>query len=275
MGFGNHKNLQSNAFCCAIRTASAVFLMLQFSGCFQAENSDVQESRLNRGLVGEPESLSPLRFRSNQAASVLRDIGEGLVRYNASGDLVGGVATSWETSENGLLYSFTLRDDAKWSNGDPVAAADFVSAFQQLVTPEIGSANADNARHIQNAIGIIEGRAKTSQLGVIALTENRLDIRLRTPTPFFIQLLAHPSMFPMHKNSRKAEESHNGNTRQISNGAYIVSKWTVGATIDLRRNSFYWNNNKTYFDEPATVRLTPRRIQTHPLNTRQHFIRQQ
>ena len=249
MSFDNRKNLQSNACCRAIGTALAAFLILQLSGCFQAENDDVQESLLNRGLVGEPESLSRLRFRSNQAASILRDIGEGLVRYNASGDLVGGVATSWEISENGLLYSFTLRDDAKWSNGDRVVAEDFVSAFHELVTPETGSANADNARHILNAIEIIEGRAKPSKLGVIAHTETRLDIRLRTPTPFFIQLLAHPSMFPMHVNSRQAEESPNRNAQQISNGAYVVSRWDVGALIELRRNSFYWNNYNTYFDK--------------------------
>lgn len=248
MSFDKHNKLQNNRFRRAIRPAFAILLMLQFSGCYQTENNDKQDILLNRGLVSEPESLSRLRFRSNQAASVLRDIGEGLVRYNASGELVGGVATNWEISDNGLLYSFSLRDDAKWSNGDPVVAADFVSAFQELVTPETGSANADNARHIKNAIGIIEGRLKPSQLAVIAQTETRLDIRLRTPTPFFIQLLAHPSMFPMHRNSRNPEKSHSGNTQRVSNGAYEVSKWVVGATINLQRNSYYWDNANTYFD---------------------------
>ena len=249
MDLNIYRRIQLAAFGRAFRVGIAFALLLPLFGCTQAEKDDIHDTLLSRGLVGEPESLSPRHFRSNQAASVLRDIGEGLVRYNASGDLVGGVASSWEISEDGLLYTFNLRPNARWSNGDRVVAADFVAAFRELVTPEFGSANADNARHILNADRIIQGKVDPSGLGVVADTATSLEIRLRTPTPFFIQLLAHPSMFPIHASSSDDEKEPDGKDQKVSNGAYTLERWNVGATISLQRNSFYWDNENTYFSD--------------------------
>ena len=90
---------------------------------------------LNRALATEPESLDPQKSRSVQAADVLRDIGEGLVSYDASGTMVPATAESWEISADGLTYTFLIRPQARWSNGDPVTAADFVFGLQRLVDP--------------------------------------------------------------------------------------------------------------------------------------------
>ena len=212
-------------------------------------NSDSESAVLNRGLIGEPESLSPHHFSSNQAASVLRDIGEGLVRYDSIGALVGGVAENWTISPNGLTYVFNLRSDARWSNGDLVEAHDFIVAFKNMVTPEVASTNANNAEHILHAPSILRGESSPSELGVFSDGPHVLKIVLHTPTPFFIQLLAHPSMFPMHQSSISDALNTSIRNTGISNGAYKLSKWVVGSHIVLTRNSQYWNDNETFFDD--------------------------
>ena len=112
--------------------SSGVAVLLLCTGCSEPDSGNSDVRVLNRGLIGDPESLSPHHFSSNQSASILRDIGEGLVRYDASGALVGGVAAKWSISQDGLDYEFQLRSDARWSNGDLVVAHDFVSAFQEI-----------------------------------------------------------------------------------------------------------------------------------------------
>jgi len=224
----------------------ALFLCIGCSG----PHSDSSDSHvLNRGLIGEPESLSPHHFSSNQSASILRDIGEGLVRYDASGALVAGVASSWSISQDGLVYVFNLRNDARWSNGDLVVANDFASAFRSLVTPDVASSNANNAEHILNAPLILRGESMPSDLGVYAEGPHVLKIRLHTQTPFFIQLLAHPSMFPIHQSSGSVVADDELRNFGVSNGAYQLSEWVVGSQIVLNRNSDYWNDDRTFFDK--------------------------
>ncbi|MDX1509231.1 MAG: ABC transporter substrate-binding protein, partial [Woeseiaceae bacterium] len=91
---------------------------------------------LQRGMSGEPESLDPQKARSVQAADVLRDIREGLVSYSPTGSIVPGIAERWDVSDDNLTYTFHLRDDARWSTGEPVVAADVVRGLRRLVDPE-------------------------------------------------------------------------------------------------------------------------------------------
>ena len=103
----------------------------------------VSHPTLTRGLTSDPESLDPHKARSVQASEVLRDIGEGLLSYSPGGELVPGVAESWQKSDDGLTYTFTLRDDARWTNGDPVTADQFVFSLRRLETPATGAFYAD------------------------------------------------------------------------------------------------------------------------------------
>jgi ABC-type oligopeptide transport system substrate-binding subunit len=247
-----HNKICRRVWVTSYRTLHLVCSLLVLAGaggCGQATVGSVEAQILNRGLNGEPESLSPHHFRSNQSASILRDIGEGLVRYDGAGNLVGGVAESWDISDDGLIYVFELREDVRWSNGEPVVAGDFVLALRELVDPKVASTNANNADSIVNAAEILVGERKSNELGVRADGPNRLEIRLRRKTPYFLQLLAHPSMFPIHKSN--ASEFGGQKTRyvDVTNGAYNLVEWIVGSQLILSRNAEYWANEETAFDK--------------------------
>ena len=117
------------------RIAFLVAACLAAGSCGESGNSGPPVSTLKRGLLADPESIDPHKARSTQAANILRDIGEGLVGYSASGELVGAAAESWTISDDGLSYEFKIRDNARWSNGDAVTAGDFVFALRRLVDP--------------------------------------------------------------------------------------------------------------------------------------------
>ena len=127
-----------------LRILLLVTLCAALWSCGEPADNVPQLSTLHRGLSSDPESIDPHKARSVQAAEVLRDIGEGLLGYSADGKLVGAAAESWSISDDGLTYTFKIRDDARWSNGDAVTAEHFVFALRRLVDPatadEVGSA---------------------------------------------------------------------------------------------------------------------------------------
>ena len=204
---------------------------------------------LDRGLSTEPESLDPQKSRSVQAADVLRDIGEGLVTYTAAGELVPGTAVNWEVAEDGLTYTFHLRPRARWSNGDPVTAMDFVFGLQRLVDPATAAFYAAELSNVINAGAIIAGDMAPVELGVSAPDEHTLVISLVRPTPYLLSLLTHPSMFPVHQGSVEQHgEAFARAGNLLSNGAYVLASWEPGAIIELQRNTHYWNDAATSID---------------------------
>jgi ABC-type oligopeptide transport system substrate-binding subunit len=227
-----------------------VFVLLSSCGCDSArELGRNGSSTLNRGLNAEPESLHPHRFSSNSAANVLRDIGEGLLSYSSSGAIVPGVAESWSVSDDGLTYTFFLRSDAKWQNGSVVTASDFVSSFRHLVSPSTASPYAKLLSPIRNVNRIFLGELLPEDLGVFAIDSRRLRIELESPTAYFPQLLTHPSTFPIRDETTVDMDEKSGRSNNfVSNGAYSLSKWNVGSSISLVRNSNYWDNDSTTFD---------------------------
>ena len=217
------------------RTLLLLLALTVFSACGGAADPDNSAAVLNRGIVVDPETLDAHKARTIQAADVLRDIGEGLVSYSATGTLVPGVATQWAVSDGGLTYTFNLRADARWSNGDPVVADHFVFALERLSDPETAAFYAQ----LLGDISTLE--APDNQTLIIHLTQ---------PTAYLVSLLTNPATFPMHPGSI-AEHGDNfarpGNL--ISNGAYVLSEWVPGSVLTLIRNPYYWNNSATSIDE--------------------------
>ena len=208
------------------------------------------ETVLHRGNSAEPESLDPHKARSTQAADVLRDIGEGLVAYSNTGELVAAAAVSWKISEDARQYDFWLRAEARWSNGETVTAEQFVVSFRRLVNPETAAFYAQSLSAIENAPAIIAGEEEPENLGVDAPGEFHLRIRLINATPYFLGLLTHPSTFPVHPASLERHGdafAKAGNL--LSNGAYKLDSWELGSVIRLSRNENYWNNISTAIDK--------------------------
>jgi ABC-type oligopeptide transport system substrate-binding subunit len=204
---------------------------------------------LERGLGAEPESLDYHKARSAEAGDVQRDLGEGLTGYTNDGKLVPRAASGWEISGDGREYTFWLRPEARWSSGETVTAADFVYSFRRLVDPATASFYSQSVIDIENAQAIVAGEKPLEELAVFAKGDFELDVRLERPTPYFLALLTHPSMFPVH---RASIEQHGeqfarpGNL--VSNGAYTLAAWELGSLIELRRNEHYWDNASTAID---------------------------
>lgn len=204
---------------------------------------------LNRGNGAEPESLDMHKSSSTEALNVQLDLGEGLVGFTPDGALRPAAAASWNISDDGLLYQFQLRSDARWSNGDALTAADFVYSLQRLVDPETAALNIASVADIHNAEQVISGALPATALGVEAVDDYQLAIRLQQPVPYFLMLLTHPSTFPVHRGS--VEQHGNAHARPgnfVSNGAYKLAEWKLGSFIELTRNDSYWNNAATAID---------------------------
>jgi oligopeptide transport system substrate-binding protein len=203
-------------------------------------------STLQRGLNTDPESIDPHKARSVQAAEVLRDIGEGLVAYSAAGGLVGAAAESWSISDDGLTYTFIIRPEARWSNGDAVTAEHFVFSLRRLVDPATAAFYAQAIAAIVNAEAIIASQMAPSDLGVDVADDGALVITLERPTPYLLSLLTHPSTFPVHPGS--VAEHGAAFTRPenlLSNGAYMLKSWEPGSLLKLVRNEQYWSSAET------------------------------
>lgn len=212
---------------------------------------------LRRGNGAEPESLDPHQARSVPAANVLRDLYSGLVQIAPDGDIVPADAQSWDIGEQGLVYTFKLRADARWSNGEPVTAQDYVYSLRRSVDPATGSPYAQLHAPIVNANAIIHGDKPPQSLGVRALDDHRVEITLKAPTPYFLGTLAHSISYPVY---RPAIEAHDAAFTQpgnaVTNGAYTMADWRVNSMIGLERNSEYWDDANTAIDRVEFYPIT-------------------
>ena len=204
------------------------------------------EAILVRGGGPEPDSLDPQKARGFEAQSILRDLCEGLTTLDKKGGVALGVARNWSVSLDGLTYTFDLRREARWSNGDPVVAADFVAALRRLVDPATGSAYAQYINVIANASDIVAGRKSLETLGVAAPDDRTVVITLATPAPYLPTLLSHPSTCPVHRPTLQQHPDAIARPgTMVGNGAFVLKEWVPGAYILALRNPHYWNDAAT------------------------------
>jgi oligopeptide transport system substrate-binding protein len=208
-----------------------------------------QQAVLLRGNGPEPDSLDPQRARATEAQTVLRDLCEGLTTLAKDASTAPGVATEWNVSADGKTYTFKLRDNARWSNGDRVVAPDFVAAFKRLVDPATASQYAQIIDAVVNATDIVGGKKPPDSLGVSAPDDSTVILQLVAPTSYLPALLAHPSTCPVHR--RTLAEHPNEIAKpgiMVSNGPFVLKEWVPGLHILLERNHHYWNDAETHLD---------------------------
>ena len=207
------------------------------------------DNTLHRGIGSSPESFDAQKTSTVQASSVFRDFGEGLTSYAADGTLVPGAAEAWELNDDGTVYTFRLRSEGRWSNGEPVTAEDFVYTFRRLADPETNAPYKKSLEPILNSADVISGAASTDKLGVRAIDPLTLEIELAQATPYFLSLLAHPSTHPKHAPSIAAHgDEHVRPGNLVTNGPYQLAAVRTGALVELERNVHYWNNANTAID---------------------------
>ncbi len=204
---------------------------------------------LRRGNGAEPESLDPHAARSEAALTILRDLYEGLTAVDDRGDAVLAAADRVEVSTDGRTYRFHLRQDARWSNGDPVIAEDFAAAWRRLVDPRTGAQYAEILNPLRGAREITTGGADPASLGVRAEAALVLVAELVRPTPYFLGLLAHPATFPLHRGSLAARGGRFAKPGvMVSNGAFVLTRWDFGSHLAAVRNAHYWNDAANRLD---------------------------
>ncbi|MGP6486853.1 ABC transporter substrate-binding protein [Duffyella gerundensis] len=203
---------------------------------------------INNGT--EVSSLDPQKVEGVPESNVILNLLEGLVSTDNNGHVVPGVAASWQ--QKGTEWIFTLRDDAKWSDGTQVTAEDFVYSWRRLVDPKTASPYASYAQyaHIANVDEIISGKKSPDTLGVKALDAHRLQVTLSEPVPYLLSMLTHTAMRPV--NARVIARWGDKWTQPdhyVGNGAYTLSEWVVNEKIVLKRNPHYWNNAHTVIEQ--------------------------
>ncbi|MDE9457202.1 peptide ABC transporter substrate-binding protein [Xenorhabdus bovienii] len=202
---------------------------------------------LVRQLKDEPASLDPIKSFGLTEAQVLRDLLEGLVNQDVYGEPIPGVAIDWKTTDN-QTWVFTLRQNARWSNGDKVTASDFVYSWRRLVNPANASSFSWFAAlsGIQNAQEIIDGKLPSEKLGVEAIDPYTLKVSLDRPVPYFPNMTTNFSLYPVHKQS--IEKYGNDWTRVghlVGNGAFMLTGRVVNEKIVLTPNPYYWDHKNT------------------------------
>lgn len=202
-----------------------------------------------RGNGGDPDSLDPHRSEGTSSAAILRDLFEGLVGETVTAELRPGGARRWEMSDDGLSYTFFLHEDARWSNGDPVVAEDYVFGLRRSVSPATASSYAHLLKPIKNAGAVIAGTLSPEQLGVVALDTHTLRIDLESPTPYLLGMLTHTSAFPVHRAS--LEEFGDQFTRPgklVSNGPYKLADYVTQSHIRIVKNPYYRESDDVSID---------------------------
>ncbi len=220
----------------------------QIGGASGTELAERQVLHVGNGA--ELQSLDPHRSEDVSSSNVHRDIYEGLINEAPNGDLVPGVAASWTVSDDGKTYVFAMRPEARWSNGDPVTAEDFVFSLRRGVDPATVSVYSYILTPIRNADEITAGRLAPSELGVRAIDEHTLEITLANATPYFLGLLTHSMTYPVHRGSLEThgdQFTRPGNL--VGNGAFKLDEWVVQSHLKVVRNPYYWDNANTKLEE--------------------------
>jgi oligopeptide transport system substrate-binding protein len=233
---------------CGGAEGGAASTAAQIGGASGTELAEHQVLHLGNGT--EIQTLDPHRGEETQGSNVQRDVYEGLVNIGRGGDLVPGAAESWTVSADGKVYTFNLRRNARWSNGDPLTAHDFVFGLQRGADPKTLTVYSFILSPIANADQITAGQLPPSELGVRALDDHTLEITLANPTPYFLGLLTHSMTYPLHRPSYEqhgAEFTRPG--KNVGNGAFMLEEWVVQSHIKLVRNPYYWDNANNKIDE--------------------------
>jgi len=190
----------------------------------------------------EPETLDPALWTGIPEASIFLNCFDGLVRLDAEGRVYPGAAERWEESADGRTYTFHLRK-ARWSNGDPVRASDFVYAWHRVLRPGTASEYVYQLYYIRGARDYTTGKLDNpSSVGIRAVDDQTLEVQLESPTPYFLSLLAHTTYMPVNPRvvANNPEWALDPKT-YVGNGAFQMVEWRHHSRLKCRKNPYYWN----------------------------------
>ncbi|SLN37757.1 peptide ABC transporter substrate-binding protein [Roseisalinus antarcticus] len=208
-------------------------------------------------VLDEHSSVDPGIVEDVTGSELVRDLFEGLYNDSKTGDtLEPGVALSHTVSDDGLVYTFTLREDAKWSNGDPVTAGDFVYAWRRAASPELASPYSwyMELMALENVGAVLAGDAPLEDLGVTAIDDYTLEVTLTEPLPYFPQMLTHATTFPVPQSVIEAfGDQWTRPENIVSNGAYVLSEHIPQERSVRVKNDMYWDADNTIIESVTAL----------------------
>lgn len=199
-------------------------------------------------LRDEPPQLDSTRSTDQVSGVVLGHVMEGLLRYDENNQLAPGMAESWRIEEQGAV--FNLREDARWSDGKPVTAQDFVFAWRLVLDPDNASEYAFILYPVKNAEAVNQGLLPGEALGVRAQDDRTLEVDFERPIAFFDKLTAFSTYLPMRQDFYEATEGGYGADadKMLYNGPFLIANWVHGQSLDMRRNPYYWNQERIHLE---------------------------
>jgi len=209
---------------------------------------DVENNTITSYLREEPPQMDSMRASDAVSAIVMYHVMEGLLRYDANGELVGGVAERWE--QDGTRFTFWLRDDARWSNGAPVTAHDFEFAWKTVLDPATASQYAFILYPILNAEKANNGEVSVDEVGVEAIDDFTLEVNLETPIAYFDRMVGYVTYLPVNEEFYNQTNGRYGADadEMIYNGPFVMTSWVHGASMQLRKNPDYWGAERIRLD---------------------------
>lgn len=199
--------------------------------------------------ASEPETIDPAKAQGQPDLQVINTVFEGLVRYGKDAKIQPGMAKEWKISDDKTTYTFTLTD-AKWSNGDPVTAEDFVFAWERALNPETASPYAYQLYYLVNGQAYNEGTEKDfSKVGVKAVDAKTLEVKLNGPAPQFLGLTAFATLMPVNKKVVSADKDWATKMESyIGNGPFKMTKWEKNQKFEFVKNDNYWDKASVKLD---------------------------
>lgn len=226
---------------------AAIFLLaVMLSGC--STKADQGDKMLNLNITGEPTSLDPAQAFDEDSLDITHNLFVGLMRLDENHQPQPAIAEKVETSEDGRVYTFTLRK-TKWSDGSPLTAHDFEFAWKRVLNPETASKAAFLLYFIKGAEAYNQGKAGVEEVGVQALDDNTLRVELEKPTPSFLELTAYPVYSPVSKQAfEKNPDMFQNAQNYVSNGAFRLAEWKHNNYVKITKNENFYKANEVKLD---------------------------
>ncbi|MBA4495936.1 peptide ABC transporter substrate-binding protein [Paenactinomyces guangxiensis] len=220
------------------------------AGCSgNSSSGTAQNAVLNLEVGSEPPSLDPPKGFDSVSFDILNNVMEGLTRLDKNHEPQPAMAEKWEISPDKKTYTFTLRD-SKWSNGDPVTAHDFEFAWKRMLDPNNAFPSAFLGHYIEGAEAYNSGKGSVDDVKVKALDDKTLQVTLRAPTGFFLDLVSTPSFFPVHKATVEKNKNWSADAPTIlSNGPFVLKEWKHDQSLKAVKNENYWDKDAVKIDE--------------------------
>ncbi|HLX70656.1 MAG TPA: peptide ABC transporter substrate-binding protein [Verrucomicrobiae bacterium] len=232
-----------------------VAILSLLAGCGKQESRAAVGDREQILLLGngtEPQDLDPDIVTGQNEFYIIMSLLEGLVNYDPH-DLhaIPGVAERWDISPDQKVYTFHLRSNAKWSNGDPVTARDFLESYKRILSPTLGSEYSYMHYVVKNAQAYNEGKLTNfDEVGYKVLDDHTFQVTLENPTPYFLSLINHQSWFPVPMSViRKYGDPYQRGNRWthpghfVGNGPFVLTKWRINDIVAVRKNTNYWDRD--------------------------------